>query len=108
METNKSTPAETFPYEVNQAVASLEREGARKAMRESQERSVRTQTRLRDALIQAWRDMVEETSTSEALEVIAAEAHGLAEECGKFTQQERYLLAASLFGLSEDARKAGL
>jgi len=102
------TPASSFGLDVERDIRSLEREGARAAMETSQKRTDEKLTRLRGDLILAWRNLVEESSISESLEVIAADIHNLAAEFGKFSQQERYIIADRLFRLSEAAGRAQL
>lgn len=108
METATANAAISFPADVDSEIRALERAGARAAMEQSQKRTDNKLTLLRGNLILAWRNLVEETSISESLEVIAADIHNLAEEFGKFSQQERFVLAAELFTLSEAAGKACL
>jgi len=102
------TPAQMFPYDVNQQISHEARITAA-AVRTRHENQRRAElTKLRGNLILAWRNLVEETSISESLEVIAADVHNLAEEFGKFSQQERFVLAAELFTLSEAAGRSKL
>jgi hypothetical protein len=108
MNKQTATASVNFPFDVNQQITHEARITAAAVRTRDEERRRAELTKLRGNLILAWRNLVEETSISESLEVIAADIHNLAEEFGKFSQQERFILAAELFTLSEAAGKACL
>jgi len=108
MNKQTATASVNFPYDVNQQISHEARITAAAVRTRDDERRKEAIRKLDNALIQAWRDRVEEGSISEALAVIAADIHNLAEEFGKFRSQERFILAGELFTLSEAAGRSSL